>query len=184
MRILELLGLSSSAERAAEIEGLGAIERQLDALDPDRARFVARFAYLLARVARADHEVSAEEAAVMERLVAEHAGLAPSEASIAVRIATAHGLREGGTDDFLVSREFAALATPEEKRRVLDCLFAVSAADESIRTVEDNEIRRIAAELRIDHPTFIEARAAHVRHLEVLRRPARGPSQDRSNDSF
>lgn len=169
MRILQLLGLSSEEDTSPGADGLADIERQLDTLDPARARFVARFAYLLGRVARADHDVSTAEAATMERLVMARAGLPESQASLVVRIATAHGLRFGGTDDFLVSREFAALATPGEKLALLDCLFAVSAADESIRTIEDNEIRRIAAELQIGHQDFISARAAHVHHLEVLR---------------
>lgn len=177
MRILELLGLASRSTATPDIAGLTEVERQLDTIEPSRARFIARFAYLLGRVARADHDVSAEETAAMERLVIEHSGLPASHAALAVRIATAHGLRFGGTDDFLVSREFAALATEDEKRALLECLFAVSASDNSIRTVEDNEIRRIAAELQIGHQEYIAARAAYVHHLEVLR----GRSSDSSS---
>ena len=42
----------------------------LDQLEPDRARHLARFAYLLGRVAHADQHASASETAAMERLVA------------------------------------------------------------------------------------------------------------------
>lgn len=169
MRLLQLLGLASEETEAPHVDGLADIERQLDTLTPERARFVACFAYLLGRVARADHDVSASEAATMERLVAECAGLSPEHAALAVRIATAHGLRFGGTDDFLVSREFNRLAADAEKRALIECLFAVSAADRSIRTLEDNEIRRIASELRLGHQEYIAARTAYVHHLEVLR---------------
>ncbi|MGE3188539.1 MAG: TerB family tellurite resistance protein, partial [Vicinamibacterales bacterium] len=146
------------------------IERQLATLAPDRAHFVASFAYLLGRVARADHDVTPPETATMERLVAERGGLSPEDARLAVRIATAHGLRFGGTDDFLVARNFSAAATREEKLALLDCLFAVSASDASIRTIEDNEIRRIASEMNIGHEDFIAARQAWAKHLSVLRR--------------
>lgn len=169
MRILRLIGLALDETNQSENDGLAEIVRQLDALEPSRARFVACFAYLLGRVARADHEVSEVEATAMERLVSDHAGLAPAQAALTVRIATAHGLRFGGTDDFLVSREFNRLATPAEKHALLDCLFAVSASDASIRTLEDNEIRRIANELQFGHQEYIAARAAYVHHLEVLR---------------
>ena len=74
-------------------------------------------------------------------------------------------LRHGGTEDFIVTRECSNQATREQKLALLDCLFAVSAIDRSIRTVEDNEIRRVASELKLDHADYIGVRAAHVAHL-------------------
>src|SRR6188768_3926400 len=44
----------------------------LDHLEPDRARYLGAFAYLLGRVAHADHRVSPEETSAMEALVREH----------------------------------------------------------------------------------------------------------------
>ncbi|MGE3277847.1 MAG: TerB family tellurite resistance protein [Vicinamibacterales bacterium] len=169
MPILQWLGITPAGADGAGPDGLDEIERQLDTLDPGRARYVASFAYLLGRVARADHDISPAETATMEQLVGERGGLAPEDAALAVRIATAHGLRFGGTEDFLVAREFSATATREQKLALLDCLFAVSASDHSIRTVEDNEIRRIASEMRIGHDDFIAVRQAWAGHLEVLR---------------
>lgn len=168
MPILEWLGLTRD-EAGPAADGLAVIERELDALEPARARFVAAFAYLLGRVARADHEVTAAETAAMEGLVSERGHLPTEQAALAVRIATAHGLRHGGTEDFLVAREFRRLSTDRERLALLDCLFAVSASDDSIRTVEDNEIRRIASELLISHDDFIRARTAHLSQLQVLR---------------
>jgi uncharacterized tellurite resistance protein B-like protein len=179
MRILQWLGVIGEDTPSSDVVALSEIERQLDTLDPARARFIACFAYLLGRVARADHEVSDPEARVMEQLVAERGGLPATQAALAVRIATAHGLRFGGTDDFLIAREFAALASHDEKLALIDCLFAVSASDQAIRTVEDNEIRRIAAELQIGHQEYIAVKAAHRQHLDVLRaRHNDGPPQD------
>lgn len=169
MRILQWLGVLVEDAPATSSPALAAIEQRLESLDPARARFVAGFAYLLGRVARADHDVSEAEAVTMRRLVEERGGLPPEQAALAVEIATLQGLRHGGTEDFLVSRELDALATVPEKLALLDCLFAVSAADAAIRTVEDNEIRRIAAELHIGHQDYIAVRARHVTHLEVLR---------------
>jgi uncharacterized tellurite resistance protein B-like protein len=64
-----------------------------------------------------------------------------------------------------VTREFARLASREQKLALLDCLFAVSASDASIRTIEDNEIRRVASEIKLDHADYIRVRAAHAQHL-------------------
>jgi uncharacterized tellurite resistance protein B-like protein len=106
----------------------------------------------------------------MERLVVERAHLTPEQARLAVRIATSHGIRHGGTEDFLVTREFAQIADRDQRLALLDCLFELSAADESIVLLEDNEIRRIASELKLEHGDFISARAEYLRHLRVLRR--------------
>jgi uncharacterized tellurite resistance protein B-like protein len=66
------------------------------------------------------------------------------------------------------------LASRAQKLALLSCLFAVSSSDRSISTIEDNEIRKISRELRLDHSDFITARAAYKEHLEVLKkRPER-----------
>ena len=63
------------------------------------------------------------------------------------------------------------MATHEQKLALLDCLFAVSAADVSISTIEDNVIRQIAAELRLEHKDFISVRSRYRDHLAVLQDP-------------
>ena len=48
-------------------------------------------------------------------------------------------------------------------------MFAVSAADDSISTAEESQIRQIASELGFTHREFVEARLAYSEHREVLR---------------
>jgi uncharacterized tellurite resistance protein B-like protein len=96
--------------------------------------------------------------------------LPPDRAALVVRIAKTEGLRHGGTEDFIVTREFDSLASREQKLALLDCLFAVSASDRAIRTIEDNEIRRVASELKLDHADYIAVRTAHVEHLASRQR--------------
>ena len=82
-----------------------------------------------------------------------------------VRVAREAARHSGGTDDYLVTREFERIATREEKLELLDCLFAVGAADDSILTVEDNEVRRVASELKLEHADYIAVRAAAPRAI-------------------
>jgi len=110
----------------------------------------------------------------MARVVVEHGRIPPEQAAIVVRIARAEAARAAGNDDFLVTRELAGIASREEKLALVDCLFAIAAADESILTVEDNEIRRIANELKLEHGDYIAARAGYLQHLRVLRGSWRG----------
>jgi uncharacterized tellurite resistance protein B-like protein len=145
-----------------------ALERQ----DPETARFVARFAYVLGRVAYADQSASAVETRAIERIVMDRSQLPEAQAVLVVQIAKSQNLLFGGTEDYVVTREFARTATREQKLALLDCCFAVSAADEDVSIEEDNVIRRIATELGLTHDEFIAARVAYRDYLAVLRKPA------------
>jgi uncharacterized tellurite resistance protein B-like protein len=68
-----------------------------------------------------------------------------------------------------VAREFNKIATREQKLGLLDCLYAVSAADQSISTLEDNEIVRICAELQLPREEVVAARGRFREYLAVLK---------------
>lgn len=136
----------------------------LDWLAPERARLAAAFAYLLGRVAFADLDISDQEAAEMENLLERRGGLSAEEAAIVTRMAKDHARLFGGTEDFLVAREFAGLASLEQRRALIHCLFAVAAADQEISTIEDNAIKQIADELKIDRGE-VSALRAEFRHF-------------------
>jgi uncharacterized tellurite resistance protein B-like protein len=140
----------------------------LDRLEPDRARYLAAFGYILSRVARADLKVSAEETRAMERAVVEHGGLTEEQAIIAIQIAKHQNALFGGTEDFLVTREFNKIASRDQKLELLDCLYSVAAAEASISVAEDNEIRKIASELGLEHPDVIQVRSRYRDKLAVL----------------
>jgi uncharacterized tellurite resistance protein B-like protein len=154
----------------AEFAPLRETLEALDHLEPDRARFLSAFAYLLGRVAHADQHVSPEETRTMEALVREQGGVSIDQAMVVVQLAKASNLLFGGTANFLVAREFSDLATYDQKLGLMRCLFALSATDKAISTAEEGEIHRIAKELRIDQPDLIALRVAHQRHLPGLSR--------------
>ncbi len=162
--------LGVGAAKEPEFAPLRETLEALDHLEPDRARFLAAFAYLLGRVARADLQVSPEETRTMEALVREQGQLSPDQAMVVVQLAKTSNLLFGGTANFLVAREFSGLATYDQKLALMRCLFALSAADESISMAEESEIHRIATELRIDQPDLIALRVAHKRHLPGMSR--------------
>jgi hypothetical protein len=59
----------------------------LDHLEPDRARYLGAFAYLLGRVAHADEHVSPDETRLMEALVEQKGGIAADQAMVVVHLA-------------------------------------------------------------------------------------------------
>ncbi len=171
MSILEFLktGPRNHPRSSAETETVRRITESLDRLDPEQAKYIAAFAYLLSRVARADLSVSSAESETMERIVMEVAGLPEEQAVIVIQIAKTQNILFGGTEDYLVAREFNAVASHEQKLSLLHCLFAVAAADKSISTIEDNQISQIADELRIEHKEFISVRSRFRDYLAVLK---------------
>lgn len=140
----------------------------LDHLEPERARYLSAFAYLLGRVARADLEVSEKETHAMEALVCEHGQMPPDQAMVVVQLAKSSNLLFGGTANFLVAREFSALSTYEQKLALLRCLFVVSETENAISAGEEAEIHRIANELRIEPADLVRLRVAHRQHLPGL----------------
>lgn len=174
MSILDLFGWGKTAPQtgsdSAETETVRRIVEKLDHMEPDRARFVAAFAYVLSRVAGADMHVSEQETRAMERIVREYGGLSEDQAIIVVHMAKNQNLLFGGTENYLVTRELNRIASREQKKAILDCLFAVSAADESVTTVEGNVIRQISDQLLLEHADFIEARGKYREFLAVLKK--------------
>jgi uncharacterized tellurite resistance protein B-like protein len=175
MSILRFLGLdpakSAPLQSSAETETVRKIVGALDKLQPEQAKFIASFAYILSRVARADLQISPEETHAMERIVMEKGGLPEEQAVIVVQMAKTQNILFGETENYLVTREFNNIASREEKLALLHCLFAVSSADQSVSSLEDSEIRQIASELKIEHPDFITVRTSYREHLAVLKKP-------------
>lgn len=176
MSFWKFLGLERADEaRAADefassAEAMRGVVERLERLEPQRASYVARFAYILGRVAHADLEVSDAETRAMEREVQALGGLDEAESVLVVEIAKTQHRLFGATDSYSITRDFARSASDEQKRELLECLFAVSAADENVSGVEENEIRRILKELDLSHEDFIAARASHREHVARLRR--------------
>ncbi len=170
MSLLRFLGLAPSpAPARGDTETVRSIAASLDALPPERARWIAAFAFLLCRVAKADLDLSPVEAERMEQLLRDQCGLSPEQAVLVLQIAKTREALLGSTENYLVAREFARIATHEQKLVLIDCLFAVSAADESISTAEDNEVVRIASELQLPRDEVVKARSRYRKYLAVLR---------------
>ncbi len=173
MSILRFLGLGERGDApdvaSGETDTVRKIVEELDHLDADRARFVAAFAYILSRVAHADMDISDDETRSMERLVVESGGIPEQQAIIVVQMAKTQSLLFGGTENYLVTREFNRIASREDKLALLDCLYAVSSADHTVSGAEDKVIRQIADELLLEHADYIAVRGRYRDHLSVLR---------------
>jgi uncharacterized tellurite resistance protein B-like protein len=170
MSLLRFLGLGNTKDTSTgDTARVRRIVDALERMEPDAARRLARFAYVLGRVARADLAVTADETRAMERIVMERGGLSEAQAVVVVQIAKSQNTLFGSTDDYLVTRELASTATQEEKLALLDCCFAVSAADRDIVGPEEAELRNVANELGLGRDDLIAARSRYREFIAVLK---------------
>lgn len=170
MRALrQLLGLEPRRDDARDTKTVLRIARELDSLPADEARFLAAFAYVLARVARADLEVSDAEMRTMVEIVQEYSDLPTPQATLVVTMAKTMATTLGGTENYVVTRQFREMANRAQRVDLLRCLFAVAASDESISSVESAEITRIGTELGFAPDEIVAVRSAFRNQLADLK---------------
>ncbi len=154
---------------AAETATVRHIVDRLEALPPDQARYIACASYVVARAANADMDISEQETAYMEQALRDFAGLDESQAVLVVEMAKLQARAVGGTEDFLVTREFKEVSTPVQRLRVLRACLAVTAVDDSITASESAVVNEIANELDIEAADLAAVRAEFTDKFAAVR---------------
>lgn len=163
-----LRGLTRSTDAHGDTDTVRRIVAELDKLDPERARYLAAFAYVLSRVASADFQISEIETMKMVELVHHLGQLTEAQAVLVVEIAKSQQRLFGGTENFLVTREFRELASEQQRFDLLRCLFAVAAADATISSEEEAQLWQVAGELGLSRAEFTSIRSEYAELRSVL----------------
>ena len=177
MSLLRFIGLTTASDAPPpsvsgnDIAAMNRIVSQLEAMNQNRARYLAAFAYVLGRVAHADAHFSTAETVKMQEIVGKLGHLTEAQALLVIEIAKTQVRLLGATQNVLVVRRFKEMSTPEQRLELLDCVFAVSAADDSISAAEEGQAAQIAKELGLSGGEFVAARSAYREHLESLKNP-------------
>lgn len=140
----------SSPAEAKDTDTVRRIVRELEALPPERARFLASFAYTLMRAAASDYEISDTETSAIERIVSEYGRVPDAQAVIVAQIARSQQILSGATEDYLVTRQFREVSNQEQRLDLLRCCYLVGAADDTITAEESSTLQQIASELDLD----------------------------------
>ena len=171
------VAFDAAAQGAGDTATVRRIVARLEQMPVDQARLAASAAYTLARAANADLEISPEETSVIETELQAHEALDEATAVLLTEMAKLQARTVGGTEDFIVTREFAALATEEQRIDVLRACFAVAAANGSISAEESAVVNEIAKELALDTDVVNSIRAEFHERLssvQTVRRIAEG----------
>jgi uncharacterized tellurite resistance protein B-like protein len=157
-------------DERADTQTVRRIVDELASLPPERARFLAAFAYILMRAAAADLDVSDTEERTIEEVVIEHGGLSEPQAVLVAQIARNQEALFGATEDYLVTRQFRQMATPEQRLELLRCCYLVGAADDTITNEESDTLQEIAKELDIEPADVKAIRHAFEPKLAAIQR--------------
>ena len=166
-----------TASAAGDTATVRRIVSRLEQMPAEQARLVASAAYTLARAAHADLDISAEETDVIERELQGHGAIDEATAVLVTEMAKLQARTVGGTEDYVVTREFAALAIEQQRIDVLRACFAVGAASGSISAEESAELNQIGKELGLDPAVVNTVRAEFHERLsavQAVRRIAQG----------
>jgi len=155
-------------DSAAETATARRIVARLEALPREEARYLACFAYVMSRAANADFDISADETALMERFAVEQGGLDEAQAVLVVEMAKLQARSQGSTEDFVVTREFRSISTPEQRLALVRCCFAIEAADGSITAEEASAVNEIARELDVERDEVNRIRAEFHEQLSAV----------------
>jgi tellurite resistance protein TerB len=139
-------GQPAAPPPTSETESIRRISGELEALPLEQRRFVAGFAYVLARAAHADLTVSEAEVSDMEREIVAVGHLSEPQAALVVEMARHMNELYGPTDDFIVTRDWAGKATKEQREGLLRAAFTVASRD-AISAEEVAELNEIGKEL-------------------------------------
>jgi len=149
------------------------IVARLEAMPPERARLIASAAYTLARAAHADLEISDDETVAIEAELQRDGALDEATAVLVTQMAKLQARTVGGTEDYVVTREFKAIASPAQRLDVLRACFAIGAASGTISAEETAVLNQIAGELDIDAADLNVIRAEYHERLSSVQRVRR-----------
>ncbi len=150
--------LDEAATAAGDTATVRRIVARLEAMPADQARFAAAAAYTLARAANADLAISTDETAAIETALQAHGALDETTAVLVAEMAKLQARTVGGTEDYVVTREFRTIATAEQRLDILRACYVIGAASGTISAEESAVLGAIARELDVDPPAVTAIR--------------------------
>jgi uncharacterized tellurite resistance protein B-like protein len=172
MNLWTLLGIKEKDTKKQQDLGslFDEIQRLLKNHPEDRIKLITGFAGLLGKVAYADMEISKEEVDQIRQILVVKMHLRESVANAVIDMIEQHRIQLLSIEDYIYIRLINSVTDKDQKLDLLNTLFMVAAADDSISAEEDSAIRIVAKGLLLSHRDFIEARSPFKKHLDWLKK--------------
>jgi uncharacterized tellurite resistance protein B-like protein len=143
-------GPRRTGQSGTDATGAASIRRvasELASLSPERRSFLAGYAYILVRVARADSEADPAETRRIEAAVTAAGDVSEAQAALLVALAGRTSSLYGPSEDYAVTREFARRSSPQERQRLMRACISVLVTSGPISGSETAELYEVGREL-------------------------------------
>lgn len=144
---------------ADDVASIRRVIAEAGSIAVERRRFLATYAYILVRLARADGQVNDDELVRMEAAIANVGRVAPAQGALLVASASRMISLYGATEDYVVAREFVRLSSPQERQRLIRDCITVGTVDGPMTDAEVTEVGEIGRELGLDADDIAGIRA-------------------------
>jgi len=172
MNFLKIMGLEPKRGARGDYEWgslHGRLEGCLADLPESEVKLIAGFAGLLWRVAYSDLKFEASERDKIREILQRRTTLDADRVDRIMTLVDQDADRYFGSENVYYTRLVNAVAAEPLKLEILDTLFAVAAANGSICTREEAELRIIATGLFLSHDDYIRIRLRYREFLDVLK---------------
>jgi uncharacterized tellurite resistance protein B-like protein len=169
-KIFQFLGLDLKSPEKESMDDLRSrISTKLGKLSQNEGVFIASFAGLLARVARADGNFDSAEVKQIEKVLGTLNTISKAEVEAIVEILYLEDQNWDFTEEHQFSVDLNETADLERRKEVVRALYQVASADENIDFDEEQEIARIAKALMLSQSDLIEVRKDFKAYRSVLK---------------
>jgi len=129
---------------------------RVDSPEDEARRLRLAVAALLLEMTRADEAVSAQECAALEAGIQDHFGLSADETRELIALADSE--RHEATDYHQFTSLINAHYGPEQRVQIVEQLWRIAYADETLHHYEEHLVRKLAQLLHVPHSAFIAAK--------------------------
>ena len=109
----------------------------------------------------------------MEEALQRSGALDEATAVLVVEMAKLQAKTVGGTEDYVVTREFKSISTPEQRLNMARAAFVIGAANGSISAEESAVANEIANELDIEDTALAALRAEFTDQMSAVQQMRR-----------
>jgi uncharacterized tellurite resistance protein B-like protein len=145
------------------------IRAQLPDADDEAVRLVTAITGLLACVAYADRNYTADEQAHVEQALRRVHGLDGAAVDTITAALRDHIVRIATGNTHAYTRDLRELADLEVRREVLDVLLDLAAADGELVLAETDLLRRTASAMGLTPDDYLKSQTRHRERLNVLK---------------
>ncbi len=173
MDLRKLFGISKKHEKKDEDGDLGklfsGIKEILEGYTESDIKLITGFAGFLGKVAYADMEISDVEKKTIRSVLEETLHLKRGQADATITLLERHRVQLFSIEDFIYARLINDICDKNQKLELVEALFVVAAANESVSAEEDASIRLVCKSLRLSHGDFVQIKKGFKEHLDVLK---------------